>query len=556
LGLWSATVDLSSVPSPPGHFGQDGEYLYRFELQRGGTPVSKHFLDPFAVGSGPAFLSSFHIGPAADFAWTDAGFRVPELDDLILYELQVQEFQATFDGAIELLDYLQGLGVNCLELMPVTPVKRGFDWGYGPIGYFTTEETFGGNDGLKRLVNAAHNKGIAVILDVVFGHSAHDDFPYARVYDDTGLPNPMMQEPNRDQFGRGFEFSKPFTQQFFFEVTKHWLTEYHVDGFRYDNVPGYYDGPTGVGYAKLAFETYLFSRDIPRFKGTNFSRLIQVAEYLDDPRKILRETFSRSTWQNELLDKANDMAVWRYVDDNFAHLLDPAFTHYPDTKDASPAGDKPFPVAPMQYVETHDHSRLIATFGLESTNPKDLPMGQRDNFFLLQPFAVALYTCRGVPMLFQGQEFAENYALTESGTTRVGIRRGVHFEYFYDDNGQPLVRLYRRLAKLRGNVRALRSRDFFYYNDISRPRDGLIVYRRHAPAADGLPEQTAIVLLNFSDTDARVSVPAPVSGAYRELLDAPFRSTPLEITASVNDPLDLRVPPHYGQVFVCPPVDL
>lgn len=556
LGLWQGLLDVSAVQPRPGHFGQDGEYLYRFDLLRSGKAVTPHFPDPFATGTGPAFLSSFTVGPAPAFAWTDADFRVPELDDLILYELQVQEFNATFDGVVPFLDYLAGLGVNCLELMPVNPVKRGFDWGYGPAGYFTVEEAFGGGDGLRRLVDAAHARGIAVILDVVFGHSGYD-FPYARVYDDTGVkPNPMMQDPNRDQFGRGLEFANAFTQQFFLEVTRYWLTEYHVDGFRYDNVPGYYDGPTGVGYAKLAFDTYRFSRDVPRFKGDQYSRLIQVAEYLDDPPKILRETFSRSTWQDGLLGKANDMAVWHYVDDPFVHLLDPSFLGYPDTKDASAAGDQAFPVAPLQYLETHDHSRLVASLGLESTNPKDLPLGNRDRGYKLQPFAVALYTCRGVPMLYQGQEFAENYVLTESGTTRVGIRRGVHWEYFYDDNGQPLVKLYRRLAKLRRGVRALRGRDFFYYNDVSRTRDGVVAYRRRAAAGGGQPEQVAVVLLNFSDADATLSVPLPVGGTYRELLDAPYRSSPLDVTAAAGQAADLRVPANYGQVFVSPPLDL
>jgi 1,4-alpha-glucan branching enzyme len=556
LGLWQGQFDLSAVPNPPGNFGQDGEYLYRFSLARNGQPVAPHFLDPFATGSGPAFLSSFTVGPAAAFAWTDDAFRVPELDDLILYELQVQEFASTFQGIIPFLDYLKGLGVNCLELMPVNPVKRGFDWGYGPMGYFTVEEAFGGGDGLKQLVDAAHAEGMAVILDVVFGHSGYD-FPYALVYDASGVkPNPMMQDPNRDQFGRGNEFANAFTQQFFLEVTKHWLTEYHADGFRYDNVPGFYDGPTGTGYAKLVFDTYRFSRGVPRFQGDKYSRIIQVAEDLDDPRKILRDTFSRSTWQDELLNKATDMATWRYVDDGFAHLLDPSFTGYPDTKDGAPAGDQPFPVAPLQYLETHDHSRLIAAYGLESTDPKDLPLGNRDRWANLQPFAVALYTCRGVPMLYQGQEFAENYVLTPSGTTRVGIRRGVHFEYFYDDSGQPLVRLYRRLAKLRRALPALRSRDMFYYNEVSRVRDGVVVYRRHTVAANGQPAQTAIVLLNFSDADATLSVPVPAAGTYREVLDAPYRATPLEVTAAAGQAVNLTVPSNYGQIFVTPPADV
>ncbi len=556
LGLWQGSLDLSAVAHPLGHFGQDGPYLYRFDLGRNGRPVTRHFPDPFATGSGPAFLSSFTLGPVPAFAWSDDGFRVPELDDLVVYELQVQEFASTFAGVIGYLDYLQGLGVNCLELMPVNPVKRGYDWGYGPTGYFTVEDAFGGGEGLKKLVDAAHQKGIAVILDVVFGHSGYD-FPYARLYDDAGIhPNPMMQDPNRDGFGRGFEYANVFTQQFMLEVTKHWLTEYHVDGFRYDNVPGYYDGPTGPGYAKLVFDTYRFSRNVPRFQGDTYSRLIQVAEYLDYPPKILRETFSRSTWQDGLLGKAADMAVWHYVDDGFVHLLDPSFLGYPDTKDGSPAGDGPFPVAPVQYLETHDHDRLIVAFGLESTDPKDLPLGNRDRAGKLQPFAVALYTCRGVPMLYQGQEFAENYALTSSGTTRVGIRRGVHWEYFYDDSGQPLIRLYRRLATLRRGLPALRGRDFFYYNDLSRPKNGLVVYRRQVLGAGGQPEQTVLVLLNFSDGDATLPVVLPVAGTYREVLDAPYREVPLEVTGAAGQQVVLRVPSNYGQVFVCPPVEV
>jgi maltooligosyltrehalose trehalohydrolase len=115
LGLWQGNFDLSAVSNPQGHFGQDGEYLYRFDLLRNQQLVSPHFTDPFALGSGPAFLSSFTVGPVAAFAWTDGDFHVPQLDDLILYELQVQEFNSTFEGAAQFLDYLRGLGVNCLD---------------------------------------------------------------------------------------------------------------------------------------------------------------------------------------------------------------------------------------------------------------------------------------------------------------------------------------------------------------------------------------------------------------------------------------------------------
>jgi 1,4-alpha-glucan branching enzyme len=551
LGLWSLDFDLSQFLS--GHFGQDGEYLYRFELWQNGQLITKHFSDPFATRVGPGFLGSFYKGPSPSFTWHDQNYKTPALDDLIMYELQVQEFNSTFEGIIERLDYLQGLRINCLELMPVNPIKRGFDWGYGPIGYFACEEAFGSPESLKDLIDQCHSRGIAVILDVVFGHSAADDFPYARVYDDTGLPNPMMQTPNRDSFGRGLEWTFEFTQQYFLEVTKHWLDEFHVDGFRYDNVPGYYDGPIGVGYARLAFETYDYSRSIAMFQEGHFSRLIQCAEYLDDPQKILRETYSNSTWQDRLLGKVRDMVYWKYVDDAFVLLLDPSFQGYPATKDASDARDNPFPVAPLQYIETHDHSRFIASFGIDSSETDELKFGNRDQFFKTQAYAIAMMTAAGVPMLFQGQEFAENYVIPDGGNGRVGIRRGVHWEYFYDENGQPLVKLYRRLGKLRQSIRALRSRDLFYYNAQSPRADGVVIFRRAAPA-DGVQQaQTAIIAINFSETDHTVAVPFPVPGTYTEMLDAPNRPAALQFTSTTaNELIDVQVNSNYGVILVSP----
>jgi 1,4-alpha-glucan branching enzyme len=561
LALWSVTLDLSSVASPPGLFGTDGVYLYRFALWRNGKAIAPVFLDPFATENGPGLLAAFTVGTVKPFAWTDGAYRTPPLDELIVYELNVAEFYGSFDGVVARLDYLEGLGINCLELMPVTPVKHEFDWGYGPIGYFAPEDYLGGPEGLKRLVDAAHRRNMAVVLDVVYGHADGAAFAYARVYDDTDLPNPMMQTPNHDQFGRGFDHTLDLTRQYCLEANKHWLDEYHVDGFRYDNVPGFYDGNPLEKYGTLAFNTYLFSHQFDRFKDPNgFSRILQIAEDLETPKDILRSTFSSSTWQDGLLNKARDMvARGNVVDDDFAHRLDPSFGSdpFPDTKDASPAGDKPFPTAPLQYLNSHDHSWLIASFGLE---PKlvedDIRFGDRSQFFKLQPYAIALLTSKGVPMLWEGEEFAENYVVAGGGAIRISFLRGMHWEYFYDDNGAPLVRLYRRLGKLRRALPCLRSRDFFYYSAESRPGEGVIAFRRQVQSAAAAPDQIALVVLNFSDVAKSVQLPAPVAGTYREVLDRLYRLPGTErelIAAGAGDSLMMQVSSNYGQVYVTPP---
>jgi 1,4-alpha-glucan branching enzyme len=555
LQLWQARV---TIPVAAGtNFGRPGTYLYRYQLLRKmpttGTTrvVTRWFTDPFArmtddVGQLSAFLAS---GTAPDFAWTDEAWKVPELEHLLVYELQAEEFNNTFSGIVERLPYLKGLGVTCLELMPVTSQKVDFDWGYGPLHYFAPNERWGGGQGLRRLVNACHNAGVAVILDVVYQH-VDPAFPYHLVYADAGLPSPMIGQVG--PFGPQIDYRQDLARNYVMAANLYWLHEYHVDGFRYDEVTDLYDGPTGVKYAKLAYDTYNESLKIARFTpsgGTaagEYSRIIQVPEALNRPQEILRTTYSNATWQDGMLGKAEDMARFGYVDDAFVHLLDPRFCGYPDSKTVHDAAGNPveMPVAPFQYLDSHDHSYLVAFVG---TQVGDAPQADRSKFYKLQPFAIALYTCQGTPMLWEGQEFAENYILPASGDLRVHFRRNVHWEYFYDDYGGPLVRLYRVLGRLRHTYPALRSRESFYDNVHSRPADGMVVYHRRSPAAG----QIALIFLNFSDTPRSISVPFPEPGTYREMIDHDLRSRPFDISVDhPNQTIAVDVPSNYGYVFV------
>ncbi len=331
-----------------------------------------------------------------------------------------------------------------------------------------------------------------------------------------------------------------------------WLDEYHVDGFRYDEVTDLYIGPTDTAYAKLAFDTYRHSLNISRFQRVTdgYSRIIQCAEALWRAREVLRNTYTSCAWQNDLLDKSEDMLYWNNADQNFAHLLDTRFSGYPDAKTVMNAAGNPvdMPVAPFQYLETHDHSQLIVSAGTEGGGP--FPPGNRDRYYKLQPFVVALYTLQGIPMLYQGQEFADNYSLPDSGEARVGLRRNVHWEYFYDDSGTPLIRLYRRLGTLRRTYRSLRSRDsYFYYQQSLQGNSRLIAYHRLAAAEGSDPEEFAMVMLNFSDTTDTITVPFPRAGTWREMVDADVRPQTVKVTAD-GAAQPITVPSNYGLVFV------
>jgi 1,4-alpha-glucan branching enzyme len=552
LDLWEITAPLAL--DPLSHFGQTGNYLYRFQLLRGNREVTFWFSDPFGKAAGLGTLSAFTVNNNPQlFPWTDAGFRVPEIDELVVYELNVREFNRDFQGVIDQLDYVGALGVNALELMPITNVKEEVEWGYTPLSYFAPDDRLGGPIGMKRLVDACHQRGIAVILDAVYAH-AHPEFAYNLVYDTSGEPNPMMG-PFAGEFFQGHpgtDYTKSFTRDYFFQLNQYWLREYHVDGFRYDYVPGMYDGPVGQGYSNLVFRTYQDSKAFaifPRFDaGNGRSKIVQCAEHLPDPAGILRETYSNCAWQNGLLDRARDMARWNYVSEHMAHRLDPEFLGFPN-EFHNPSNGDTFPVAPFQYVESHDHPRFINQFGqLRLGDLLGELYGNRDRFYKMQPYIIALYTAKGIPMLWNGQEFGENWGVPNWGIGRNLFERPLHWEHFYDVAGKALVRLHRIMGTLRRKQRALGSRGFFYYfYDYNHLRQGVIAFRREAAAMGGQPAESLIVILNFSDSENEVSIRFPQSGTWREQIDGMHPA----VQTAVNDQWEsVKVPSNYGAMYL------
>jgi len=548
LDLWETSFALTPL-TDAGHFGQEGTYLYRYQLLLGdGRPVTFWFSDPFGRATGLGTLSAFTIDNSAQpFAWTDDAFRTPEVDDMVVYEVNVREFNEDFEGVITQLDYIQSLGVNVLELMPVTNVKEIAEWGYTPLDYFAPDERLGGPLGMKRLVNACHARKIAVIVDAVYAHT-HPEFPYLLVYNTSGEPNPMMGRFAGEFFADwpGTDYRQQFTRDYFFELNRYWLREYHVDGFRYDYVPGMYDGPTGQGYADLVYRTYHDSLSLPRFQTTSGrSRIIQCAEHLPDPAGILAQTHSNCAWQNGLLDRAREVARGGPVTEALAHQLDPQFLGYPPEHNA---GGDVFPVAAFQYIESHDHARFINECGVLTL--RDLlgeRFGNRDRFYKMQPHIIALYTAKGIPMLWAGQEFAENWGVPGSGLGRNMYERPLHWEFFYDVGGKALVRLHRIMGQLRRTHRALRSRGYcFYYNDPAHLQMSVIAYRRDAPADGANPAESVLIVLNFSDADAEVWLPFPSPGLWVEEIDGlrpPVRITQNDQWSSVV------VSSNYGAVY-------
>ena len=545
---WSGHVVLAAraAQTAGSAWGKPGTYVYRLQLHNPNAGVIDWIVDPFAREYGAGKLSAItldylpHTWDASEQTW-----KTPALRDLVVYELMLDEFAGGIDGTIAKLGFLADLGVNCLEIMPVSNVSMQVDWGFLPIGYFGVDERFGNRSDMQRLIEAAHQRGLAVILDAVYGHTAAD-FPYSELYRRLGYrENPFLGAFAKDLFGESTDFARKFTQDFFFTVSHHWLSAYHVDGFRYDCVPNYWDGPLGVGYANLVFTTY---REVQaaggagewqRFFNGGEINLIQCAEQLEAPAGVLNESFSNCTWQNETLNAAIGVA----------HAAPGALTNLgfrfgldglPQT--INHGNGIVVQKSALQYIENHDHERFVNHFGQLNVNNDLFREGDRSQWYKVQPYLIGLLCAQGIPMLWQGQEFGENYWIPDGGVARVMLFRPVRWDYFYDEIGRSTITLVRKLTTLRRDRSELRRGNYYFYNDDLRYQfKGLLLFSREDAG------RFTLVALNFSGAEQTVPFWFPVAGTYREQLHD--RAEDILAGVAALEERQITVPGNYGRIW-------
>jgi maltooligosyltrehalose trehalohydrolase len=214
----------------------------------------------------------------SEFKWTDQHFVAAPLSDAVIYELQAGTFTSggTFDSVIEHLDHVVELGITHVELMPVAEFSGSRGWGYDGVDLYAPHHEYGGPNGLKRLVNACHAKGLALILDVVYNHfgPSGNNLPRFGPYLTDRYVTPWGSAVNLD--GRGSDE----VRRFFCDNAISWMRDYHIDGLRLDAVHAIMDiSPLNI-LEQLAAETADLARQTQR-------RLVLIAEDdLNDPRVV------------------------------------------------------------------------------------------------------------------------------------------------------------------------------------------------------------------------------------------------------------------------------
>jgi 1,4-alpha-glucan branching enzyme len=343
-----------------------------------------------------------------------------------------------------------------------------------------------------------------------------------------------------NDLGVSTDFNRALTRDFFYSVNLHWLSTYHIDGFRYDCVPNYWDGALGAGYANLVFNTHEYVKSsiasLPRFDAPEGSRLIQIAEQLEAPEQILEQSYSNAAWQNASFGAASDCA--RGIPgaiENLGHRLG-ALGYIEQTTQ----NGETFAKLPLQYIENHDHSRFVCEFGLRYRDWNPLfAEGDRSQWYRLQPYLIALLAAKGIPMLWQGQEFGENYFVPDSGLGRVLLLRPLRWDYFYDAAGKSLVVLTRSLLSLRKNCPELRRGSHYFHNDYERYLSrGILLFQRDSEDA------ISLIAVNFTNNEQRVPFVFSRAGNYTEQLHNEDN-----FAVGEGEARWLTIPSNYGRVW-------
>ena len=396
-------------------------------------------------------VSVFQTGQTP-YPWTITGFTPPAVNetqqDLMIYELLLRDFteEKNLEAALSKLDYLKGLGINAIELMPVTEFDGNESWGYAPNFFFATDKYYGNRAKYKQFIDECHKRGIAVIMDIVTNHS-YGGCPMVQMYFDPqageyGQPsaqNPWFnpQAPHPFSIGYDFNHESTATRDFIKQVLGYWMTEYKIDGFRFD-------------LSKGLTQTYSGS-DLGAWSAYDQSRINILTDYynhiksVNDKALMICEHFAVNDEEKVLANTG--MLLWSAMHNNYKQVG----MGWPDNSDISWAYHANrgwnYPNL-VDYMENHDEERLM--FENLSYGNSSGAYNIKDTLTSLHHMQMASVMFMGIPgpkMLWQFGETGYDYSIMFNGDRTSA--KPPRWDYFDQPARQELYRVYAGMAKLR-----------------------------------------------------------------------------------------------------------
>ncbi len=534
-GLWSA--DVAGVRA-----GDVFEIILR--TADGELPPRVEPYTRVVVNRGDRAIASVVYDEEA-FDWGPGAYRTSGWTEMVIYELHVGSFApqpgrdvGTFDDVTAKLPYLEALGVNAVELMPIVEFAGNRSWGYNPGVPFSVDEAYGGPDALKRFVRAAHARGIAVLLDVVYNHFGPDDSILwqfdgsgpgweggAYFYGERFPGDPRAQTP----WGSRPDYGRPGVRRYLRDNALSWLQDYRLDGLRLD-ATAYIRMATGAGDAGPDIpDGWRLLQEINDGVDAAQPWKLIVAEDLRGNEWITRPTVGGGAgfdaqWDAQFAPRVRETVVASNDSERSMATIRALL----ERRDGPTAFDR------VVYTESHD-----ADGNGRTRVPAEIDPAAPDSWWAKKRSTLAaalVMTAPGIPMLFQGQEMLDGQAFVQPAPT---------LNWSGTDRHAGIVVLYRDLIRLRrdwfDHTRGLRGEglNVFHVND----DDKVIAYHRWD---DGGPGDDVVVALNFANRSYDTyTIGFPKAGTWRvrcntdwKGYDATFAGAPSFDVGTIASPRD------------------
>lgn len=410
-------------------------------------------LMPYPTGKAEGIVSTFQTAQTP-YNWQVENFTRPDNEDLVIYELLVRDFVEThnYQTLIDTINYLKNLGVNAIELMPVSEFEGNSSWGYNPSFYFAPDKYYGTKDDLKEFIDVCHQNGMAVILDMVLNHS-YGQSPLVQLYFDPtageyGQPtseNPWYNEtsPNPTYYwGFDFDHESPETKEFVSRVNTYWLEEYKFDGFRFDFTKGFTNTP-GEGWS---------------YDQSRIDILKEIADTIWNAAPgayVILEHLTENSEEKVLAEYG--MLLWG----NMNHSYLESSMGYMSSSDFSGVSYKnrswsvPHLVG---YMESHDEERMMyknLTYG-NGTAVYDIT---QEEIALRRAELATLFflTVPGPKMIWQFGEMGYDYSINYD--CRV-CEKPIRWDYLEEDGRRHLYNFYSQVIDLRNSSELYQTDNF------------------------------------------------------------------------------------------------
>lgn len=381
----------------------------------------------------------------ASYSWKVSDFRIANPDNMVIYEILIRDFTEarSIKAVQEKIRYLKDLGVNAIELMPFNEFEGNNSWGYNPSFYFATDKAYGTANDYKAFIDACHQNGMAVIMDMVLNHS-YGQSPMVRMYQDaSGNPTPEnpwynVKSPNETySWGSDFNHESKYTQAFVDSVCSYWMKEYKVDGFRFDFTKGFTNKP-GDGWAKDDSRIAILERMTREIYKRNPNALVIFEHLTDNSEETILADFGIKLWGNLNYNFNEATMGWGAEPGDYGPKGDVTWGSY-----QARGWTKPNLVT---YMESHDEERIMfknKSYGRTegSYDIKDLATGLKRS----EMAAVILMSIPGPKMIWQFGELGYDYELNDDRLAPKPVR----WDYLEVPERKALYNVFAKMNNLR-----------------------------------------------------------------------------------------------------------